>query len=166
VTLVVSQYRSQKISAIGEFNHPGMILLDQPTDLFSVIAQAGGVATTGGDTVVLIHGATRTSYSINQLMAQDDAQNRSIMVGGGDVIFIPRSLVFVNGEVNHPGGFRLEAGMTVLQAISEAGGFTSKASQSSVVIHRNQTDGVHVINAKLSDPLLVGDVVDVSQSWF
>jgi polysaccharide export outer membrane protein len=167
VTLIVSQYRSQQVSAIGEFNHPGVIALDRPTDLLSVVALAGGVDPNGGDSVVVIHGRERTVYSISQLMAETDMNKRTVLLGSGDVVYAPRSLVFVNGEVNHPGGFRLEVGMTVIQSIAEAGGFTPKASQRSVAIHRTLPGGEKVdLNAGLTDALQVGDVVDVAESWF
>jgi polysaccharide export outer membrane protein len=42
--------------------------------------------------------------------------------------------VFVTGEVGHPGGFRLNGPMTVLQALALAGGFTEFADKDHVEI--------------------------------
>lgn len=50
---------------------------------------------------------------------------------------MPSRQVFVQGQVSHPGAFPLESGMTVLQAISEAGGLTDDASKDGVLIRRD-----------------------------
>jgi polysaccharide export outer membrane protein len=46
--------------------------------------------------------------------------------------------VFIIGEVLRPGAFPLLPGMTVLQALSSAGGFTQFASLSKIYILRNE----------------------------
>lgn len=88
--------------------------------------------------------------------------------------------VFVLGEVKNPGAFPLptEAGLTVLEAISLAGGFTQVASQDRTRVIRTSPDGksqyftieVSAImkrGEKGKDiPLLPSDVVHVPQSYF
>lgn len=44
--------------------------------------------------------------------------------------------VYVLGQVNKPGTFNYEAGMTVIQAVTYAGGFTSLASRNNVQLTR------------------------------
>jgi polysaccharide export outer membrane protein len=46
--------------------------------------------------------------------------------------------IFIIGEVLRPGAFPLLPGMTVLQALSSAGGFTQFASLSKIYILRNE----------------------------
>jgi len=167
VSMIVTQYRSQLVSAIGEFNRPGLIALDHPSDLMQVIAEANGIAPSGSDTVVVIRGPQTLQVSLSQLMTETDPKKRNIMLSSGDVVYVPRSMIFVYGEVNRPGNFRLESGMTTMQAISVAGGFTVKAARNSITIHRQMPDGsVKTLAAKLADRLMSGDVVDVDESWF
>ena len=51
--------------------------------------------------------------------------------------------IFVNGEVAHPGAFSLLPNMTVLQALSSAGGFTQFAREKKIYILRME-DGRQV----------------------
>lgn len=132
-----------------------------------VIAQAGGVAASGSDNVVVIRGQQTIKVNLSQLVSETDPVKRNIMLSSGDVVYVPRSMIFVYGEVNRPGNFRLESDMTMMQAISVAGGFTQRASRGSVVIHRRQPDGTVVTrDGRLNDKLLPGDVVEVPESWF
>jgi polysaccharide export outer membrane protein len=61
--------------------------------------------------------------------------------------------IFVFGEVTKPGAFPFEEGMTIIHAVSAAGGFTRTASKNSVNITR-AVDGKEV---KL--PVRVEDIV-------
>lgn len=83
--------------------------------------------------------------------------------------------VFVLGEVQKPGTFPYEDGMSVIQAITLAGGFTKLAAKNSVLVTRT-TDGqeqrvklaVDDIGAgkKENFYLQPGDIVYVAESFF
>lgn len=71
---------------------------------------------------------------------------------------------FVNGEVKKPGAFPYFPGLNVQKAISMAGGFSERASQSEVlIIHDKNSESVEV---GLDAPVLPGDVVIVEESFF
>lgn len=53
----------------------------------------------------------------------------------------PGRLVYVTGEVGHPGTVPLQTGMTALQAITAAGGMTDNAGPSNVVLLRRDGCG-------------------------
>lgn len=84
--------------------------------------------------------------------------------------------VEVLGEVQKPGSFPLEPGMTLLRAISMAGGFNSVANRDKIVIRRRAKGGKTVAdtisaedisNNKIPDPpLQAGDSIDVKQRVF
>jgi polysaccharide export outer membrane protein len=60
---------------------------------------------------------------------------------------MPSREVYVQGQVSKPGAFPLEAGMTAVQAVSEAGGLTEEAGGSAVLIRRDycgQPTGIRV----------------------
>lgn len=168
VSILVTQYVSHRFTILGEVNKPGRYPLDSQTTLLDAVAIATGVTPFAGDTVLLTRDNTQTVFSIAQLASESDPEKRSVWLQAGDVLFVPRSQIFVLGEVQHPGNYRLEPGMTVMQAISVAGGFTSKASHSSIKITRKQPDGSsrEVKSPALSDSLTVNDVVYVEESWF
>ncbi|MGH7915459.1 MAG: polysaccharide biosynthesis/export family protein, partial [Candidatus Binataceae bacterium] len=49
--------------------------------------------------------------------------------------------IYVQGQVTHPGAFRLEPGMTALQALADAGGVTDQAADNNVVLIRRDACG-------------------------
>jgi polysaccharide export outer membrane protein len=83
--------------------------------------------------------------------------------------------VFVFGEVQKPGTFVYEDGMTIIQAVTLAGGFTKGASQNGTSVTR-LVDGQEVkMKVPVQDialgkvpnvPLLPGDIVFVPESMF
>ncbi len=75
--------------------------------------------------------------------------------------------VVVMGQVRRPGMYELSGPLTVVEAVSKAGGFTDIAAQRSVKILRNQ-DGVErsLGNVDMSTEVLPDDVIVVPESLF
>ena len=75
--------------------------------------------------------------------------------------------VFVLGEVQRPGRFPYRPGMTVLEAVALAGGFTYRARTSWVTILRPDPTGrPKELSGSSSTPLLPGDGVRVPERVF
>jgi polysaccharide export outer membrane protein len=83
--------------------------------------------------------------------------------------------IHVLGEVKKPGTFPYKDDLTVVQAITEAGGFTPLAKESRVSVTRKTDDGEIVfvvdVNKIISDkspnvPLQAGDIVYVPERIF
>ncbi|MDP1826697.1 MAG: polysaccharide biosynthesis/export family protein [Archangium sp.] len=82
--------------------------------------------------------------------------------------------VFVFGEVSKPGSFSYEEGMTIIHAISQAGGLTRSASKNSVNVTR-VVDGKEVkfpvkvedivIGREKNFQLVPGDIIFVPESF-
>ncbi|HEY1933485.1 MAG TPA: polysaccharide biosynthesis/export family protein [Acetobacteraceae bacterium] len=74
--------------------------------------------------------------------------------------------IFVLGEVNKPGEFPYQPGMTVVTAAAVAGGFTYRAVQSYASVVRT-IDG-HAVEGKATRQtyLQPGDVITVYERWF
>ncbi|TCM39871.1 polysaccharide biosynthesis/export family protein [Novosphingobium aerophilum] len=73
---------------------------------------------------------------------------------------------YVVGEVNQPGQFAYRQGMTVLAALSAAGGYTYRAQTGKVAITR-QVDGKDVTaQADETTIILPGDRIRVYERWF
>ena len=82
--------------------------------------------------------------------------------------------VFVFGEVSKPGSFAYEEGMTIIHAISQAGGLTRSASKNSVNVTR-VVDGREVkfpvkvedivIGREKNFQLVPGDIIFVPESF-
>lgn len=83
--------------------------------------------------------------------------------------------ISVVGAVEKPGAFQVTSGLTVIQAIGLAGGFSALASQNSTVVTRNTPDGRRKIPVRAEDisegeapdiPLQAGDIVYVPERVF
>ncbi|MBH0113701.1 polysaccharide export protein [Novosphingobium sp. YJ-S2-02] len=93
---------------------------------------------------------------------------RGILTGDPVVNVRPAQLrpFYVTGEVNQPGEFQFREGMTVLAALSAAGGYTYRAKTNVVAITRT-TDGQDVTaQADESTIIKPGDRIRVYERWF
>ena len=70
------------------------------------------------------------------------------------------------GEVNSPGEINYRQGMTVLSAISAAGGYTYRAQEGQVEVVR--TVNGQEVRSKASEDTLIqpGDRIRVYERWF
>lgn len=75
---------------------------------------------------------------------------------------------YILGEVNRPGEYPYIAGMSVLNAVALAGGYTYRANRSSVSIRRKGAESEEEKSYPADDTtkLLPGDVVNVAERWF
>jgi polysaccharide export outer membrane protein len=73
---------------------------------------------------------------------------------------------YVNGEVDSPGGFPYQPGLTLRKAIALAGGLTERASKSKInVLSEGAVNGKQR-QISLDEFLSPGDIVTVDQSFF
>ncbi len=68
---------------------------------------------------------------------------------------------YILGEVQKPGQYSYVPGMTVMNAVSIAGGFTFRAKRDIVAISRPDNGGLAKWRAAQGDRLLPGDIVEI-----
>ncbi len=172
VTISAIVSRSQRVSVIGEVAHPGRFVIESNIDILDLLAEAGGVTENAADVVYLLRpdkdgNVIRSEISL-KAMARGARADSTQAIKGGDSIYVPRAEQFyIYGEVTAPGKFRVEPGMTVVQAIARAGGLTPRGSQRRVEIKRLQSDGSYTTSsAKLDEQVRSDDVIRVKESIF
>ena len=171
VTLTVTISRSQRVSVIGQVGRPGLYPIENNTSIFDLLAIAGGTLDTAADEIYVLRtdasGASQR-YPVNLKGLQDQRGALPTQaLHGGDTIIVPRAEQFyIYGEVTAPNKYRVEPNMTVIQAISRAGGVTLRGSESRVDIKRMQNGSYVTIKAKLSDMVKPDDVIHVKESIF
>jgi polysaccharide export outer membrane protein len=106
----------------------------------------------------------KESVSISQALAGDPKHNLEIR--NGDTIYVPSLVFYVTGEVKNPGRFPFDENMTVLMAVTTAGGFSDKASSRGTHIIREVAGAKQKIKAGMEDPIAPGDTLVVPESWF
>jgi polysaccharide biosynthesis/export protein VpsN len=72
---------------------------------------------------------------------------------------------YIIGEVNNPGSYQYVNGMTVINAVALAGGFTYRADQGDIVINRGGSQGPE-LEAQLDTEVLPGDIINVTERFF
>jgi protein involved in polysaccharide export with SLBB domain len=87
----------------------------------------------------------------------DEAQIGRIPPGRWD----PQPFVYVMGEVNRPGRYRMIAPTTLTDVIIAAGGFTSLAYKGGIEVRRHAYDGRTVVVRIDEDAILEGKTPDV-----
>lgn len=171
VNILPTQIVGSQVAVLGQVNKPGRYpLATLDTHVSDMLATAGGIAPDGADSVWLIgvrNGRmVRRQLDTAALFIHGSAADAE--VHAGDVLYVEREpMVYIYGEVQKPGAFRLERDMTVMQALAEGGGLTPKGTQRGIRIHRRTKDGrIIEITPSLDDTLQPDDVIYVRASVF
>jgi polysaccharide export outer membrane protein len=184
VEVKVKEYQSQFVSVVGEVNSPGRKPIRGRMRLVDALLESGGFKPSASLEVLITRtdggfddGAKSISVRLSGSATVQDQINLELPLKNGDIITaLPKSFVTVDGEVNRPGRYAIEADLTVTGAISLAGGFTRFGS-SDVKVRRTdpqsgkvtvvEVDVKAVRNGKKPDlPLQANDVVSVSRRVF
>lgn len=166
------QARGQQVSVLGAVRTPGRFTVESNTTVLDVLAQAGGITEDGAGVVVLMRpdrAGKVTRYAIDLGgLTQAGRPVPTLTLRGGDSLFVPPAEQFyIHGEVRAPNMYRLEPGMTVVQAISRGGGVTPRGSENRIEIKRRRPDGTYVTSsANLGDTLQADDVIRVKERIF
>jgi len=146
ITVFIREYRSFRVSVVGNVKNPGVLELRGRKSLLEAVAMSGGLTPDAGRSVRL----TRTSdkmvqsllIDLDQLAETGDARlNPSLLPG--DVINVPRAGIFyVEGMVKKPGAYPLLTATTVTQALVTAGGVDVALSRvSGTTLYRKLANG-------------------------
>jgi len=72
---------------------------------------------------------------------------------------------YIHGEVNKPGGYPYQPGLTVNQAIALAGGLTERASKDKIFMFK-EGDKNSELKASLNNKVNAGDTITIKQRFF
>lgn len=141
VSVFVEEYATQTVTVLGQVAHPGTVQLAAPRTLIDVLSLAGGL-TDDADRHIVVERGGRDGERIHAFLPNhaDDTLNANVLVRPGDTIIVPRAgIVYVLGDVAHPGGYVMQndSKLTVLQAIALASGASKTASEKRIRLVRN-----------------------------
>jgi polysaccharide biosynthesis/export protein len=183
VSVDVKEYQSHSVTVIGEVRSPGRYVLKRNMRLIDLLAEAGGATKEAGSEIVVTRhmdeGGRATppiSVDRDRLLSHDNLE-ANIALMDGDIITIgEKGAFYIRGEVSRPGSYFIEKGMTILRAISVAGGFTQFANRKEVELLRAGDKGLQVrkvINLRAIEsgkrediPLRANDTVIVARRIF
>ncbi|VAW46530.1 hypothetical protein MNBD_GAMMA03-1252 [hydrothermal vent metagenome] len=73
---------------------------------------------------------------------------------------------FIQGEVNSPGSYPFEIGLTVQKAIALAGGLTERASKKKIYLTRASDKLQQQVRVAMNHEIASGDIVLIKESFF
>lgn len=171
VSVFVEEFRSKNAIIMGQVEKPGMYELRGQTTLLELISKAGGLKKESGRTVMVKSGNNANSnvmtLDLKRLIEMGDT-TINVSIHDKDNVFVTKSgSFFVTGEVKKPDAYNFEEGITVIKAITMAGGFSGLASKKNVRLVR-VVDNEEQIFENVTMHFLVcpDDVLIVPESFF
>lgn len=161
---------TRDVAVVGQLLRPAKYGIQggvrKVTDFISL---AGGVTESAGE--LLFYTTTVSGTPVTEQINIDELfktpnSERNKLVYPGDVLYVPKApQVYVYGEVQRPGMYKIDKNMTVMQAIAKAGGLTVRGTQRSVKLHRKDpTNEVVKQTPSLTNLLQDEDVLYIEES--
>lgn len=178
VTVTETEFASQGASVLGEVRAPGVYPTLGSRRLLDMIALAGGVATTAGRLVTIVHRGDPQhpeQIALQPTPAAMHAQVNPVILPGDTIDVAKAGIVYIIGDVLRPGGILVDNNerLSVIEALSLAGGVDKTAALSKTRLIRKLPAGreqvdldlKHILYGKQADVLVSdGDILYVPSS--
>ncbi|UCD32328.1 MAG: polysaccharide biosynthesis/export family protein [Desulfobacterales bacterium] len=188
VSVTVSDYRSKQFMMLGPLKEPGAYPLRAQERVIDAISKAGGIDFAKSSNQMMIirtkNPNTKNERKIVirvdlQALLHEGDQASNLLLMDKDLLYIPKAKQFyLIGQVQRPGSFfYLDKDITLVEAISKAGGFTKIAARNRTRIVRME-DGIEKIievkvdaitkAGKKGQDVVIrpGDIIVVPESFF
>lgn len=188
VTVFVAEQKSQSIGVMGAVEKAGNFFVNRRVHLLEMLALAGGPKEEAGTRLIVARTGSTSSCRENGSGDESDdiailgfklrdvqEGKQTLWMKPGDVVSVlSADIVYVYGNVNKQGAYRVKEAITLTQAIVTAEGFKRSAKKDKVRVLRQRPGSaereelifdLNQINAgKMKDPLLEpNDIVAVSE---
>ena len=123
------------------------------------------VAATGPPLPGEVPGAEIFRIGLRDLRAGYPEKN--VLLKARDTVYVPKAaMVYVLGHVARPGPYRYEEGLTVYQALLQAGGVSDRGSEKGVRIVRLVDGKTRELKPRMDEPVLPEDTIRVPERFF
>jgi polysaccharide export outer membrane protein len=174
VTVTVRVIANSKVYFFGSGVNSGVYDLNRRTTLLQLLCTIGssaGAAVQGAGTAAMtkvpdyrrayvLRNGKKIKENLHPLFVTGDIAE-DIVIEPNDAVYIPQLLernIYVLGAVNASRAIEYREGLTVMESILEAGGFSKFAKQNDVAILRKEGDKEISIEVKAKDLLKEGDL--------
>jgi len=173
VEVKIQQFGSKQVMVLGAVSRPGALALDtNSAPLLDVISKVGGISNGASPDIEILRGAyqedryhsgmltligfetdestrypSREIVPVSLLFARGAGQLNP-MIYPGDIVKVPRDsdgYIYVAGEVEQPGSKAFRRPLTILQAITCAGGLKFAAEERECQIIRRTPSGAEQV---------------------
>lgn len=125
VVVTVSRYRSRPIYMLGEFQSPGVIHMERPTNITQALGLAGGMTDKAYlEGARLLRDDKIVAVDVEAILNQGRF-DQNVWLRSGDTLYVPsvqELKIYVLGAVQEPGVQPYQKEIGVLAAIAAAGG--------------------------------------------
>ncbi len=156
VTVIVMNATNYQIYVIGKGVTPGVVILRRETTLLQFLSQLGNLENADLGKAYLVRDKKKIKEGFSALFEEGDF-SQDITLKPDDMIFIPDNFdkrVSIVGEVVKPATMPYRTGLSVLDMIVAAEGFTKYANENNVTILRNYRGGTtyvsNIINSNMA----------------
>ena len=149
VSVSVAEFHSRPITVVGAVKTPATFQATSSMTLLDAITRAGGMSDNAGPEILITHqpsgaGSVGLTERIPAKSLQDPAgTSANLVLQGGDIVRVPDAgQIFMVGNVNHPGPFSItnNADMSMMKALSIAGGLSAFASHTAYIYRADSND--------------------------
>jgi polysaccharide export outer membrane protein len=139
VTIIIKEIKSRPVYFVGGFAKPGVMQLTRDLTLIQAVALVGGVTPSADpEKGFVLRKEKVIPVDFTKLMQTGDVSQNLKLEPGDSVVAPLANFVYVQGEVKIPGAVKYTQDLTILMAISQAGGFTPGAAGGRVDILRGK----------------------------
>ena len=197
VSVLVTKYESRKFSVLGAVKTPGHYPLQAREKVLDGLSKASGLAGESDSQGRPISGEAQEGMVIRTLNAGQPGERKivinfdlqgllkgqdqlsNIYLADGDVVFIPKAdFFYIIGEVKNPGSYAFpKRNLTIVEAISMAGGFTRIAARNKTRIVRIERGAERIYDVNVDAitkagkmiqavPIKPNDLIVIPESFF
>jgi len=160
VTVTVKEITNSKVYIFGGGVKSGVFDLFRRTTLLQLLCSFGEVKTADLRKSYVLRNGKKVRENFYRLFVEGKTED-DFLIESGDSLFIPllnEKNVYVLGAVISPKAIEYREGMTVMEAILEAGSFTKFASQNDTAIKRKEGDTEQMIPVKAKEIIKEGNM--------
>lgn len=173
VDVFIAEHRSKKAIILGQVRNPGQYELRGMITFLEFISKAGGLTEDAGGTATIKRQSESDTnkdqivIDLEELIKQGNT-SLNIPIQDNDSIYISKAKTYyVSGEVKKPDSYKYERDLTVIKAITMAGGFSKIAAKNKIKIIRIVNGNKKIFtHADMDEPILPDDVIVVPESFF
>lgn len=176
VAVILKEINSRPVHLVSGFVKTGVIQLTRPMRLIEILPLGGGInSLADGERGFIVRGNEKILVNIDKLLMGDISQN--VTLEPFDSIVIPNAeMVYVQGEVRTPSAIKYTSTLTLVKAVTLAGGTTTRAAPGRIELHRLEGEKKHmridldnILRSPANNPdvtLRPGDIVYVPERYF
>ncbi len=142
VTVIVTNMTNYRIFVFGKGVPAGVVTLNRETTLLEFLSQLGPLDNADLENSYLVRNKKKIKSDFSALFEKGDF-SQDIVLEPGDMLFIPDNFakrISIVGAVANPTTVPYREGLTILDVILSAGGFTEFAKKNDVIVLRKKPD--------------------------